>query len=290
MFGTFLQLDSMTVTVLLIAAATVLICVTLALALPAYSQRYESQFNRSVGERLNSAFVFFDPSRVLSVQLVVTVLVVAVVGLLTGSMVLMGFAALIVGCLPSALLYRLKIRRAKQLRLQLPDSIMIISSSLRSGHSLSLAIGAVASEMPAPVSQEFELMLRECRLGMSMDQALSRLEQRNPFEEFKLLGAAIRISTQTGGNLAESLELLAGSLRTKLAIEGKLDALTSQGRMQAWVVGCLPFAVAFVLYEIDRPGMLPLFTTPKGWIACLTVLVLQFFGVLVIRKIVRIEV
>jgi tight adherence protein B len=290
MLSSLFNVDSMTIALLLIAVAAVLISVTLALVLPAYSQRYQTQFNQLVGERLNAAFVFFDPSRVLSVQLVVTVLVVAAVGLFTRSILLMGIAALIVGFVPSFLLYRLKIRRAKLLRLQLPDAMMIVSSSLRSGHSLSIAIGAVASEMPAPISQEFELMLRECRLGMSMDQALARIEQRNPFEEFKLLGAAIRISTQTGGNLAESLEMLASSLRTKLAIEGKLDALTSQGRMQAWVVGCLPFAVAFVLYEIDRPGMLPLFTTTKGWIACATVLVLQFFGVLVIRKIVRIEV
>jgi tight adherence protein B len=290
MLNAMFDFDSMTIALLLIAVSGVLIFVTMAVVLPAYSQRYQAQFNQLVGERLNAAFVFFDPSRVLSVQLVVTVLVVVAVGLLTRSILLMGISALIVGFIPSILLYRLKIRRGKMLRLQLPDAMMIVSSSLRSGHSLSIAIGAVASEMPAPISQEFELMLRECRLGMTMDQALARIEQRNPFEEFKLLGAAIRISTQTGGNLAESLEMLASSLRTKLAIEGKLDALTSQGRMQAWVVGGLPFAVAFILFEIDRPGMLPLLTTTKGWIACGTVLVLQFFGVLVIRKIVRIEV
>ena len=79
-----------------------------------------------------------------------------------------------------------------------------------------------------------------------------------------MLGAAIRISLETGGNLAESLETLAASLRSKLAIEGKLDALTSQGKLQAWVVGCLPFAIAAVLYQIDRVGMTPMFTTPKG--------------------------
>ena len=105
-----------------------------------------------------------------------------------------------------------------------------------------------------------------------------------------MLGAAIRISLETGGNLAESLETLAASLRSKLAIEGKLDALTSQGKLQAWVVGCLPFAIAAVLYQIDRVGMTPMFTTPKGWIACGLVVVLQALGVLVIRRIVRIEV
>ncbi len=289
-FGSYGTTVALTLILILIGIAAVLIFVTLSLVLPDYAQRYQTQFNQLVGQRLNSAFLFFDPSRIFSVQIIVTVVVITLVGLFTQSMPLMGIAALVVGFIPSLLLARLKVKRTKQLRLQLPDAVMIVSSTLRSGHSLSIALSAVATEMPAPISQEFELMLRECRLGLNLDQALARVEQRNPSEEFKLLGAAIRISNETGGNLAESLETLAASLRTKLAIEGKLDALTSQGRMQAWVVGSLPFAVAFILFQIDRPGMLPLFTTTKGWIACATVIVMQFFGIMIIRRIVRIEV
>lgn len=271
-----------------VAVAVVTLCVSM--LLPAFSQRYQARFKDNVGERLTAAWVFLDPSRVFTLQVLLTVFAVLAVAVLTNSLALAFLVALLSGLLPAFVLRRLRLQRARLLRLQTPDAMMLMASSLRSGQSLPMALNSVATELAAPISQEFELMLRECRLGLSIDQAFSRIEERNAFEEFKLLGAAIRISLETGGNLAESLEGLASAMRTKLAIEGKLDALTSQGRLQAWVVGALPFAILLILYQMDKPGMMPLFTTYKGWIALGLVLVLQALGVLVIRKIVRIEV
>jgi tight adherence protein B len=270
-------------------AVTVLTLCLLTL-LPVLSRRYQASFTQVVGERLTAAWVFLDPRRVFTLQVAVTLLAVVAVLLLTKSFPLALGVALLSGLLPALLLRRLRLQRATLLRSQTPDAMMLMASSLRSGQSLPMALNSVATELAAPISQEFELMLRECRLGLSIDKAFYRIEERNPFEEFKLLGAAIRISLETGGNLAESLEGLAVALRTKLAIEGKLDALTSQGRLQAWVVGALPFVILAILYQLDRPGMMPLFTTYKGLIALGLVLVLQTLGVVVIRKIVRIEV
>ena len=276
--------------VLIAGIGTTLFCVLLFLSLPAYTQRYQQRFQTRVNEKLYSAFVFLDPERIFTLQVVVSVGAVLVTWLITSSIWLAALMAVLIGFLPTWILHRLKLKRAAQFRDQLPDAVMIMSSSMRSGNSLLVSLDAVATEMPKPICQEFELMLRECRLGIRLEDALGSLERRNAIEEMRLLGAAIRISLETGGNLAESLETLAASLRSKLAIEGKLDALTSQGKLQAWVVGCLPFAIAAVLYQIDRVGMTPMFTTPKGWIACGLVIVLQALGVLVIRRIVRIEV
>ena len=276
--------------VLIAGIGTTLFCVLLFLSLPAYTQRYQQRFQARVNEKLYSAFVFLDPERIFTLQVVVSVGAVLVTWTITSSVWLAALMAVLIGFLPTWILHRLKLKRAAQFRDQLPDAVMIMSSSMRSGNSLLVSLDAVATEMPKPICQEFELMLRECRLGIRLEDALGSLERRNAIEEMRLLGAAIRISLETGGNLAESLETLAASLRSKLAIEGKLDALTSQGKLQAWVVGCLPFAIAAVLYQIDRVGMTPMFTTPKGWIACGLVIVLQALGVLVIRRIVRIEV
>ena len=276
--------------VVIAGVGTTLFCVLLFMSLPDYTQQYQQRFQDRVNEKLYSAFVFLDPARVFSLQVAVSVAAVLITWILTSSFWLAAVMAVLIGFLPVFILHRLKIKRAAMFRDQLPDTVMIMSSSMRSGNSLLVSLDAVATEMPKPICQEFELMLRECRLGVRLEDALSSLERRNPIEEMRLFGAAIRISLETGGNLAESLETLAGSLRNKLAIEGKLDALTSQGKLQAWVVGCLPFAIAAVLYQIDRVGMTPMFTTPKGWIACGLVIVLQILGVLVIRRIVRIEV
>ena len=276
--------------VLIAGLGTTLFCILLFLSLPAYTERYQKRFQTRVNEKLYSAFVFLDPARIFTLQVVISVGAVLVTWIVTASIWLAALMALLIGFLPVWLLHRLKTKRAAQFRDQLPDAVMIMSSSMRSGNSLLVSLDAIATEMPKPICQEFELMLRECRLGVRLEDALGSLERRNPIEEMRLLGAAIRISLETGGNLAESLETLAASLRSKLAIEGKLDALTSQGKLQAWVVGCLPFAIAAVLYQIDQVGMTPMFTTPKGWIACGLVIVLQVLGVLVIRRIVRIEV
>ncbi len=257
---------------------------------PRLAGRYQHQFESNMGKGLSSAFLFFDPRRVFAAQLGLALVAIAGVWLFTGSWLLALLTALAVGFFPGVLLWWIRRRRNRQLLLQLPDAVMMMASSLRSGQALPAALSTVASEMPKPVSQEFELLLRECRLGLRIEQALSRAELRIPCEEFRLLSAAIRIALDTGGNLAEILEGLANTLRNKLALEAKLDALTSQGRMQAWVVGALPFAVALILYHMDREGMAPLFTTPKGWIACGLIIVLQLLGMLVIRRILRIDV
>jgi tight adherence protein B len=259
-------------------------------SLPTLTRRFQIQYHQQVGIRLNAAFLFVDTIHLLSIQMLITVILVGLAWLFSQSWVMCLLVALMSGLLPKLVLKRLKISRNKALRSQLPDAVMIISSGLRSGNSFLAAMDAITTEMAEPVNQEFALVLREIRIGRSLGDALNGLEIRYPLEELKLFGAAVKISNETGGNLAETLELLAQALRSKLAIEGKLDALTSQGRLQAWVVGLLPFAVAAILWQMDPAAMLPLFTTERGWIACAIVLVLQSMGMFFIRKIMRIDV
>jgi tight adherence protein B len=259
-------------------------------SLPKLARRFQSQYHQQVGARLNAAFMFVDTAYLLSIQMLVTLALVGMAWLFSQSWTICLFVAIVSGLLPKLVLKHLKIARNKTLRSQLPDAVMIISSGLRSGNSFLAAMDAITTEMAEPINQEFGLVLREIRIGRSLGDALNDLEIRYPLEEFKLFGAAVKISTETGGNLAETLELLAQALRSKLAIEGKLDALTSQGRLQAWVVGLLPFAVAGVLWQMDPVAMLPLFTTERGWIACAIVLLLQSIGMIFIRKIMRIDV
>ena len=101
---------------------------------------------------------------------------------------------------------------------------------------------------------------------------------------------AVRIARELGGNLSESLERLADTLRRKLAMEDKILALTSQGKIQGWIVGLLPIFLAGVLYLMEPEAMTPLFTTTIGYVVLGAVAVLEFIGFIVIRKIVSIEV
>jgi tight adherence protein B len=109
-------------------------------------------------------------------------------------------------------------------------------------------------------------------------------------EEVALLSSALRVARETGGNLAEALERLATTLRDKLTIEGKIRALTAQGKLQGIVVGLLPIALMTVLFHMEPEAMAPLFHTWYGWATLAVIGVLEIVGALIIRKIVNIDV
>lgn len=190
----------------------------------------------------------------------------------------------------SRLWWRMRVRRrAAQFERQLPVALFMLASSLRAGAALSTALGLLAEQGEAPLSQEFGLLLREQRLGLSWDDALAGLERRVPSDATALTIAALRIAVSAGGNLAEALESIAGTLRARSQLQARLRALTSQGRMQAWVVGALPLLLLAVLYQLEPEIMSLLWRTPTGWIVLLVLAVLEITGVLLIRRIVRID-
>ena len=100
----------------------------------------------------------------------------------------------------------------------------------------------------------------------------------------------MRIASETGGGLAETLEQTAATLRSQYAIELKIKALTSQGKMQAWVVGLMPVFLLWVLTRMEPEAMALLWTTPMGWGVLGCVVIMEFFGVVIIRRIVAIDV
>ena len=108
-------------------------------------------------------------------------------------------------------------------------------------------------------------MLREQRLRVSFDAALHNLKERTPSQSSALVVAALPVASQTEGNLAETLEGIANILRTRLQLQGKVKALTAQGKMQAWIVGFLSMALAIALDKLEPESMSVLWRTPLGW-------------------------
>ncbi len=274
----------------LVGVFAVLLTATVIFGIPYLSSRYQAKYEKRVGEHLHASFIFLDSNQIFTTQTVLVVGGAIFIWFLTEQFVWVMIFAVLIGSLPSLVLAYLKQRRRKEFREQLPDAVMVIASAMRGGNSLSLALNYVAKELEAPIAQEMELVLRECRLGSTLAKSLNALEKRFPSEEVRLFNAAVQISQETGGNLSETLEALAGAIRTKMQIEGKLSALTSQGKMQGVIVGLLPFAVLAMVMTIEPTMMAPLFSTQPGWIACGLIIVLEILGAMVIRKIVRIEI
>lgn len=253
-------------------------------------RRYREVFSQQARGNLEQLFLFIDPAQLWTLNGVVLVIAAIVGWILSGNIIIALVCSTIGFFMPKMAFAFFKWRRMNQLRQQLPDAIMLVAGALRAGASLPSALDQMVGELRGPVSQEFELFLREQRLGVAFDDALLAFEARVPIEEMALLSAALKVSRETGGNLAETLERLADTLRQKLTIEGKIRALTAQGKLQGIIMSLLPIAVMFALFHLEPEAMAPLFHTWYGWATLGFIVLMEFIGALIIRKIVNIDV
>lgn len=248
------------------------------------------QVEEASQQTLVDLFIFIDTRRLMLINLIVFLLLPTFAWLLTGSPFLVVIAAVAALFLPRAWVVRLRRKRLKLFARQMPDGLLMLASSLRAGMSLGSALEILAKEQPAPFSQEIGLLLRTQRMGVSFEDALSRLEIRLPIEEFRLFTAALRIARSVGGNLSETLETLAHTLSRKAEVEGKIASLTAQGRMQAWVMTGLPIGLILVLRVMEPGPMSLLFHSMLGWAVLVVIALMEFAGFFFIRRIVSIEV
>lgn len=255
-----------------------------------YAQRHRERFERAVGARMRESFLFVDPSRLFALQHLLAALATLAAWMLSGRWQVALLVALAAGAMPSLVLRRLRRRRVEAFRQQMPDLLMLVAGGLRAGSGLGQALAQAAGEIGLPARQELGLLLREQRLGVGLEDALAGLARRVPIEETTLFASALRIGAEAGGSMAATLESLADATRRKLAIEGKIRALTAQGRLQAWVMGALPAVLAALLFLVEPTAMRALIDTWPGWIVSATVVALQAIGVALIRRIVSIDV
>jgi tight adherence protein B len=252
--------------------------------------RYRADFSSNARTTLEQMFLFIDTRRLWTLNAAVILAAGVLTWFLTDNLVAVAVLCVVGYFLPRLLFAFFKRRRLRTLRDQMPDAIMLVAGALRAGASLPGALTQMVAEVQPPISQEFELFLREQRIGVSFEDALESFEARVPVEEAALLSAALRVSRETGGNLAETLERLAATLREKLSIEGKIRALTAQGKLQGVVVGLLPIVLMAVLFHMEPEAMSPLFHSWYGWATLGFIAVLEFIGALIIRKIISIDV
>ncbi len=252
--------------------------------------RYRATFTERTRFDLRELFLFVDPGRLFALNLAALAIGSMATWLISDNAIAAACAGAAIAWLPRTTLRRLRARRLLALEQQLPDALLMLAGGLRAGVSLGVAIAQLAREGRPPISQEFDLLLREQRLGLSIDESLDNLHRRVPEPSMTLAVSAMRIATDTGGGLAEALERVSTTLRAKLAMEGKIRALTSQGKLQAWVVGALPLFLLVVLTRMEPREMSLLFSSRIGWATVVVIAALECLGVWVIRKIVDIDV
>lgn len=251
---------------------------------------YQQAFTEKAENNLERMFLFFDYRKMFFTNVFIVVIVPLATYLLSQNVFYTLVSLVGVLVMPKLTLIVLAKRRREAIVSAIPDALSQISGSMRSGSTFSNALDIMVSETKGPIGQEFGLVLKEQKLGISQRDALENLAERINIEEMDLVVAAALISIDVGGNLAETFERLSSMLRRKIEMEGKIKALTAQGKMQGIVVALLPFAIMLALTYVQPESIMPMFSTILGWGFLAIIVVLEILGGLMIKKIVTIDV
>jgi tight adherence protein B len=173
---------------------------------------------------------------------------------------------------------------------QLLDTVGLLASSVRSGHSLLQALEHVTTEAPEPTRSAIALVVREVGLGASQEDALERLADRLPTDDLELIVSALNVHHQIGGSLAKVLDSISDTIRERVRIEGDIRGLTAQQRYSAYILALLPIAAAASLWVFSPDYVGPLFQPGPLRVLLFAAAGMVALGFLVMRKMAKIDV
>jgi len=245
----------------------------------AMSTRQRRMFDET---RLELAGIRTEPSAFVVVVFAVAT-VLAVIGVVIGfgswwALVLAVLFAALAPLLVSAYLsYRTSKRRAV-FGDQLDDTLQLIAGNLRAGHGLLQAIDSVAQDADAPTSEEFVRIVNETRVGRDLGDALGATGERMRSDDFAWAAQAVQINRETGGNLSETLQRTAATIRERNQIRRQVKALSAEGRLSAIILIALPIVVVVAVVVLRPDYLAPFWETPLGWVAAATAVILMIVG------------
>ena len=263
--------------------------------------KYEEEFVRSTSKTLDEYFIFIPPEKILFMKFLSGFTIFLIVTFLAFSSAFLsehvfvpfifGAVAGIVGFfIPEWIINFFIKRRNEKFGEQLVDGLITISNCLRAGLSFGQGLEMMVEEMDPPISQEFGVVVKENRLGKSLEDSLNNLNARMSNPDLLLIVISVNIAREIGGNLAEIFDRIAHTIRERNVLKKKLDALTAQGKLQGIVVGCMPIGIGLVVNWMQPEMFSLLFTTITGWITIGAVVILEILGFIIIQKILDIDI
>lgn len=223
---------------------------------------------------------------------VVLALVFGLIGLISGQKLwIVGLLILVGGLgLPRWILNFLRKRRQKKFVDEFSNAIDVIVRGVKSGLPVNECLKIIAREAPRPVCDEFHMLVEGIRIGLSLEQGLERMYERMPLQEVNFFGIVLMIQQKTGGNLAEALGNLAGVLRSRKLMDGKIQALSAEAKASAMIIGALPFLVMGAVKLSSPDYLTPLFTTKVGNFILIGAGLWMLTGIVVMKKMMEIKV
>tara|TARA_Y100000590_G_scaffold469934_1_gene660784 strand:+ start:2114 stop:2977 length:864 start_codon:yes stop_codon:yes gene_type:complete len=258
--------------------------------------RFQSIGTRDyIVEKLGVMFIEVDPQHVLIALFGASFGLGAITFLLmipnyVPGLMLAGFVTTIGWKIPKPIVQYLYNKRIEKFNLQMIDALSLMSNGMKSGLSVIQSIGIVVQEMPDPIRQEFNLILSQNKLGVTVEEAFINLANRIESDDVEMFVTSINILKETGGNLAETFDTIVLTIRDRIKVEGKIRAMMAQSYSQGMVLLGVPPMMMGLLYTSDPEFIAPMFTNPIGWGVIILIAILEIVAFGVIKKLVKIEV
>ena len=248
-------------------------------------------------EKLEMLFIEVDPNKITYMLLFISVGMGGIFFLLFGFMgqwflggvISIGYA--FIGFkIPRKVIDFLVKKRIAAYSSQMVDALQLLSNGIRAGLSVPQSLGMVVGELPPPISQEFNVILQQNKIGVPLEECFDNLAQRVPTEDNDMFVSGVNILRETGGNLAETFDTIVGVIRERVRLQQKIDTYVAQGMFQGMVIFMMPFAIGGIFAASDPNSMIRVFQHPLGIILMIVALALDLLGAYVIFKIVDIKV
>jgi tight adherence protein B len=245
----------------------------------------------SLEQQLEQAGLSFGP-REFYIGSAIAAIVLGLIGLISGQKIYVTIGLFFIGGLgvPRWFVGFAKSRRQKKFADEFSNAIDVIVRGVKSGLPVNECLKIIAAEAPKPVNEEFHQLVEGIRIGLSLEQALNRMYERMPLQEVSFFSIVLMIQQKTGGNLAEALTNLAGVLRGRKLMEGKIKALSAEAKASAMIIGALPFLVMGAVKMSSPEYLDPLFKTKMGNFILLGAGTWMALGIFVMKKMMKIKV
>jgi tight adherence protein B len=208
----------------------------------------------------------------------------------TGTVIFSLLIGLLLGALPFIYVLHKRAQRFAKFEENLAETLDLMVSALRAGHSLVSALDLAANEAPDPIGKEFRICFDEQNYGLELKTAMSNLAERVPLQDLKIVITAILIQKESGGNLAEVFDKAAYVIRERFRLKRQVRVHTAQGRLTGWILSFLPIVLGIGLYFLNPESMSLLWTRAIGIKLLYLSGTMTIVGALIIRKIVRMDV
>jgi tight adherence protein B len=182
------------------------------------------------------------------------------------------------------------LRKRTRFANQLPDTLQVIASAMRAGHTIIGALAVVSSESPEPTRTEMRRVVADEQLGVPLDTALDRVAQRMDNMEFGQVALVAGLQREAGGNAAEVLDRVAETVRERIELRQLVKSLTAQGRLSRWILTLLPPGLAGIIAVLDPGYLSPLVDKPAGRAIIVFAGIMIVIGSITIKRIVEIKI